>query len=81
MKQGRYDLQGELDQVAAQKETLAKQITDHDEKQMDLLRVVEQMTEKVSKFETQPLNTQGIITSSIQNVSNPVGNLSTSFQV
>ena len=30
LKQGQDDLQGELDQMIAQKERLAKQITEHD---------------------------------------------------
>ena len=46
---------------------------------MNLLKVVEQLTEKVTK--TQPLQTQGLMTSSSQNISNPFGNLVTSFQV
>ena len=33
LKQGQYDLQEELDQVATQKEKLAQQLTDNDEKQ------------------------------------------------
>ena len=66
--------------MIAKKERLAKQIADHDEKQVDLLRVVEQLTE-VNKLKIQPLNTQGFMTASSQNVSNPFGNLSTSFQV
>ena len=44
------------------------------------LRVVEQHTEKVTKLETQPLHMQGFMTSSSQNISNPFGKLSTSFQ-
>ena len=81
LKQGQYDLQDKLDQVATQKEKLAQQLTDNDEKQTNLLKVVEQLTEKVTKLETQPLHTQGFMTSSSQNVSNPFGNLSTSFQL
>ena len=42
---------------------------------------MEQLTEKVSKLEAQPFQTPGFMTSSSQNVSNPFGNLSTSFQV
>ena len=45
-----------------------------------MLKVIEQLTEKVTKLETQPLHTQGFMTSSSQNVSNPFGNLFTSFQ-
>ena len=81
LKQGQYDLQDELDQVATQKEKLVQQLNDNDEKQMNLLKVVEQLTEKVTKLEMQPLHTQGFMTSSSQNIFNPFGNLSTSFQV
>ena len=42
---------------------------------------MEQLAEKVTKLEMQPLHTQGFMTSSSQNISNPFGNLSTSFQV
>ena len=42
---------------------------------------MEQLTEKVTKLEMQPLHAQGFMTSSSQNLSNPFGNLSTSFQV
>ena len=78
--QGQFDLQEELEHVAAQKEVLRQNILDHDEKQGNLCKAVEQLTEKVTKLETQPLHTQGFMTSSSQNVSN-FGNLSTSFQV
>ena len=64
IKQDQYDLQDELDQVAAQKEKLPQQLTDNDEKQTNPLRVVEQLTEKVTKLETKPLHTQGFMTSS-----------------
>ena len=81
LKQGQYDLQNELDQITSQREKLAQQVLDHDKKQGSLLKVTEQLTVKVTKLETQPLHTQGFMTSSSQNVSNPFGNLSTSFQV
>ena len=42
---------------------------------------MEQLTEKVSKLETQLFQTHGFMMSSSQNVSNPFVNLSTSFQV
>ena len=79
--QGQYDLEEEFKEVTTQKEVLAKQLTDNAEKQTNLLKVVEQLTEKVNKLETQPLHTQEFMTSSNQNVSNLFGNLSTSFQV
>ena len=66
LKQGQYDLQDELDQVATQKEKLAQQLNDNDEKQMNLFKVVEQLTEKVTKLEMQPLHTQGFMTSSVK---------------
>ena len=80
LKQGQYDLQEEVEQVAAQKETLKQKILDHDAKQRNLLKTIEQLTEKVTKLEMQPLHAQGLLTSSSQNVST-FGNLSTSFQV
>ena len=80
LKQGQYDLQEDFAQVNIQKEMLRKKIVDHDTKQDSLLQAVEQLTEKVTKLETQLLQTQGFMTSSTQNVSN-FGNLSTSFQV
>ena len=80
LKQGQYDLQEEFEQVNVQKEMLRQKIVDHDTKQGSLLQAVEQLTEKVAKLEMQPLQTQGFMTSSTQNVSN-FGNLSTSFQV
>ena len=81
LKWGQHDLQEELSQVSTQKERLAQQLSDNGEKQADLLKVVEQLTEKVTKLEMQPLHAQGFMTSSSQNVSTPFGNLSTSFQV
>ena len=80
LRQGQYDLQEEIEQVTAQKEILTQKIMNHDEEQVNLLRAVEQLTEKVTKLESQPLHAQGFMTSSSQNVSN-FGNLSTSFQV
>ena len=79
--QGQYDLKGEFKEVATQKEELVKQLNDNVEKETDLLKVVEQLTEKVNKLETQPLHAQEFMMSSSHNVSNPFGNLSTSFQV
>ena len=56
-------------------------MNDNEEKQTILLKVVEQLTEKITKLETQPPHTQGFVTSSSQNLFNPFGNLPTSFQV
>ena len=81
LKQGQYDLEEEFKEVVTQREEFAKQLNDNVEKQTNLLKVVEQLTEKISKLETQPFQMQGFMTSSRQNISNPFGNLSTSFQV
>ena len=81
MKQGQSDLKEEFKEVVTQREEFARQLDDHVERQTNLLKVVEQLTEKVSKLETQPFQAQGFMMSSSQNVSNPFGNLSTSFQV
>ena len=48
---------------------LTQQLNDNTKKQTNLLKVVEQLTEKVTKLETQPLHPQGFMTSSSQNVS------------
>ena len=55
-------------------------MVEQDTKQDNLLKAVEQLTEKVTKLEMQPIQPQGFMTSSSQNVSN-FGNLLTSFQV
>ena len=81
MKQGQYDLKEEFKEVVTQREEFTRQLNDNVERQTNLLKVVEQLTEKVSKLETQPFQTQRFMTSSSQNISNPFGNLSTSFQV
>ena len=78
---GQHDLEEEFIKVTAQKEMLTQQLNDNTEKQTNLLKVVEQLSEKVNKLEMQPLHTQGFMTSSSQNISNPFGNLSISFQV
>ena len=79
LAQGWHDLKKEFNKVAPQKEMLTQQLNDNTEKQTDLLKVVEQLTEKVTKLEMQPLHTQGFMASSSQNVSNSFENLSTSF--
>ena len=80
LKQGQYGLHEEVGQVATQKEALRQKMLDHDVKQCDLLKTVEQLTKKVTKQEIQPLHAQGFMTSSSQNVST-FSNLSMSFQV
>ena len=72
LKQGQCDPQAEFG--------FKQKLIEQDIKQGSLLKAVEQLTEKVTKLEVQPLHTQGFMTSSSQNMSN-FGNLSTSFQV
>ena len=48
LKWGQHDLQEELSQVSTQEERLAQQLSDNGEKWVDLLKVVEQLTEKVT---------------------------------
>ena len=79
LKQGQYDLEEEFQEVVTQREEFAKQLNDNIEKQTNLLKVVEQLTEKISKLETQSFQTPGFMTSSSQNISNPFGHLTTSF--
>ena len=45
LKQGQHDLQDELSQVSTQKERLTQQSSNNGEKQADLLKLVEQLTE------------------------------------
>ena len=72
LKQGQCDPQAEFE--------FKQKLIEQDIKQGSLLKAVEQLTEKVTKLEVQPLHTPGFMTSSSQNMSN-FGNLSTSFQV
>ena len=81
LKQGQSDLKEEFKEVVTQRAEFTRQLDDHVERQTRLLKVVEQLTEKVSKLETQPFQAHGFMMSSSQNVSSPFGNLSTSFQV
>ena len=81
MKQGQNDLEEEFQEVVTQREEFAKQLNDYVEKQTNLLKVMEQLTEKISRLETQSFQTQGFMRSSSQDISNPFGNLTTLFQV
>ena len=81
LTRGQHDLKAEFNKVTAQKEKLTQQLNDNTKRQTNLLKIVEQLTKKVTKLEMQPLHTQGFMTSSSQSVSNPFGNLVTSFQV
>ena len=50
-------------------------------RQKGLEKLVESLTDKAQKLETQPVSGKGLITSSTQNLSSSFGNLTTSFQV
>ena len=71
LKEGQYDMKEEFKEVVTQREEFARQLNDNIEKQTNLLKVVKQLTEKISKLETQLFQTPGFMTSSSQNVSNP----------
>ena len=60
LKQGQNDLQD----VVTQNKKLSQQLNENNEKQINLLKVVEQLTEKVTKLEMQTLHTQGFMNSS-----------------
>ena len=55
--------------------------SDYAEKQKELEKLVENLTDKIQRLETQPVSGKGLVTSSAQNLSNTFGNLTTSSQV
>ena len=60
---------------------LEQDMQDYVGRQKDLEKLVESLTDKVQKLETQPVSGKGLITSSAQNLSSLFSNLTTSFQV
>ena len=60
LKQGQYDLEEGFNEVTAQKEKLTQQLNDNAEKQTNLLKVVEQLTEKLTKLEMNPFIPKGL---------------------
>ena len=64
-----------------EKGKLEQDAQDYVGRQKDLEKLVESLTDKVQKLETQPVSGKGLITSSAQNLLDLSGNLTTSFQV
>ena len=50
-------------------------------RQKELEKLVENLTDKVQKLETQPVSGKGLITSSSQNLMSSFGSLTISFQI
>ena len=71
----------EMRQMGREKDRLEWNPSDYAEKQKELKKLVENLTAKVQRLETQPVSGKGLVTSSAQNLSNTFGNLTTSFQV
>ena len=60
LKQGQYDLQEEFEQMAAQKSTLKQQMVEQDAKQGNLLKAVEQLTEKLLSWRCNPFSLKAL---------------------
>ena len=60
---------------------MEQEIQEYSRKQKNLEKLVEGLSEKIKKMETQPINGKGFSTSSAQNLSGLFGNVTTSFQV
>ena len=67
--------------VDREKDRIEQNTPDYAEKQKELKKLVENLTDKVQKLETHPVSGKGLVTFSAQNLSNSFGNLTTSFQV
>ena len=70
-----------MSQMDREKDRLEQNTPDYARKQKELEKLVENLTDKVQKVETQPVSGKGLVTSSVQNLSNSFGNLTTSFEV
>ena len=68
-------------ELQEEKVKLEQEIQDYSGKQRNLEKIVEGLSEKIQKMETQPISGKGFSTSSAQNLSGSFGNLTTSFQV
>ena len=79
-EEGRED-EERLKQMDREKDKLELEAQDYAGRQKELEKLVESLTDKVQKLETQPVSGKGLITSSAQNLWNSFGNLTTSFQV
>ena len=70
-----------MSQMDREKHRLKQNTPDYAGKQKELEKLVENLTDKVQKLETQPMSGKGLVTSSAQNLSNSFSNLTTSVQV
>ena len=68
-------------ELQEEKVKLEQEIQDYSGKQRNLEKIVEGLSEKIQKMETQPISGKGFSTSSAQNLLGSFGNLTTSFQV
>ena len=73
------EVEERLRQMDREKGKLKQDMQDYVGRQKDLEKLVESLTDKVQKLETQPVSGKGLITSSAQNLSSLFGNLTTSF--
>ena len=79
-EEGRED-EERFKQMDREKDKLERELWDYSGRQKELEKLVESLTDKVQKLETQPVSGKGLITSSTQNLLNLFGNLTTAFQV
>ena len=68
-------------ELQKEKVKLEQEIQEYSGKQRNLKKIVEGLSEKIQKMETQPISGKGFSTSSTQNLLGSFGNLTTSFQV
>ena len=68
-------------ELEKEKARLERENQEYSGKQKNLEKLVEGLSEKIQKMETQPISGKGFSTSSAQNLSGSFGNLTTSFQV
>ena len=68
-------------ELQEEKVKLEQEIQDYSGKKRNLEKIVEGLSEKIQKMETQPISGKGFSTSSAHNLSGSFGNLTTSFQV
>ena len=67
-------------ELEREKVKLEQKIQEYSEKQKNLEKLVEGLSEKIQKMETQPISGKGFSTSSAQNLSGSFRNLTTSFR-
>ena len=81
LKEQVYEGYKGVDEGMSWMDRLKQNTPDYARKQKKLKKLVENLTDKVQKLETQPVSGKSLVTSSTQNLSNSFDNLTTSFQV